>query len=312
MGLVFGAIPEARATTGQLTVGVDIAVRTDRVTRPLSVGAFVDVEVLAQTWSPAPLGGVVLRYRAGKLENRSLLLAGRAGVGYACCDVGGHYQILAVGFEGGRTWLTKGGPRWYLGGELRGAVFVTGTVGVELDDLDPMGVATLGLGLPVIPSGIVGRPFREGGVAQLPGRGAGAEEWASVATFLRLARELRSVGAPAALRGRCLAAARDEAVHSAIHGFRSRWSPDLAPRRLSLAQMAVESLVDGVVNEGAAAAEARRRASVERDDRAARGWACIAVDEARHATLSGDVLAWCRREGGRPVREAVVRVEGRL
>lgn len=313
LGLAFGAIPPAKAATVQVMVGVDVTIRTERTKRPVSVGAFADAEVLGWTWRPAPLAGVVVRYRAGKPEHRSLLLAGRAGMGVVtCCDGGGHYDLLALGLEGGRTWLTTGGPRWYLGGEVRGGALATATAGVELDDVDPFGVATLGLGLPLIPSWIVGRPFRVGGVPELPAEGAGAEELASVATFLRLARELRALGAPAALSARCLAAARDEAVHAALHGFRSCWSPDLTPRRLSLRQLAVESLVDGVVNEGMAAADARRRAELEREDGPARAWACIAADEARHAALSGDVLSWCVREGGLPVRDAVAVAERRV
>ena len=134
----------------------------------------------------------------------------------------------------------------------------------------------------------------------------GADELASVATFLRLRVELAALGAPLALRARAQRAAVDEVGHAlmcfdlaARHlGRPVRVEPFLAaPRRFNsrrdaLAVLAVESLVDGSQNEGGAARRALQVAEQTRDDRVARVQSVIAVEERQHAGLGEDLARW--------------------
>ena len=83
------------------------------------------------------------------------------------------------------------------------------------------------------------------------------------------------------------------------------------PRRMpksrtsELAQLAVEALRDGVLNEGYAAWLAASKAQRATDSRVRDALHVIARDEAQHAELSADVLAWCMVEGGAAVADAV-------
>lgn len=163
------------------------------------------------------------------------------------------------------------------------------------------------------------------GVAE---RGALAEYWrnqgelehASVIAFNDLAHRLAHVDAPDELLRRTVRAADQEANHArlcfelagrylgeTVHAGRLR-----RPRRLprsrtnELTQLAVEALRDGVLNEGYAALLAAGKAERATDYRVRDAMLIIARDEAQHAALSADVLAWCIAEGGESVVEAVI------
>jgi hypothetical protein len=150
----------------------------------------------------------------------------------------------------------------------------------------------------------------------------GRTEHASVAAFARLTLDLMALGAPPELVHAANRDASDETRHAelcfalarAIDG-RSE-SPGPFPeaqrartlsrnRTLALAQLAVDSLVDGALHEGLSArviAKLARRCEEPRIGSALRE---LAADEGRHAAHGWDVVEWCLAEGGRPVAEAL-------
>ncbi|MDX2088033.1 MAG: hypothetical protein SFX73_09290 [Kofleriaceae bacterium] len=128
-------------------------------------------------------------------------------------------------------------------------------------------------------------------------------EYSSVWTFLRLAAELAAVGAPARLVAAALDAADDEVRHAelcaAVAGVTlsplalAAAQPRFTQRTpAALAQLAEEAWLEGCLNEGAAAEEARAAASETTDAARAAMLATIARDEQGHAELSWQVLAW--------------------
>lgn len=170
-----------------------------------------------------------------------------------------------------------------------------------------------------------GRPLRDGDGSILPpllaeGRpiesealpNARAREWAedgrleyaSVPAFLRLAAELDVLGAPR-LAARARVAAREELGHAhACFALASAYSgvllaagpmPAPTPRVPSLETLARESIVDGIVGEGASAARARERIEKERDPRARRVLEVIAREEQSHAELGRDIVRFTER-----------------
>jgi hypothetical protein len=125
----------------------------------------------------------------------------------------------------------------------------------------------------------------------------------SVWTFLRLAAELAAVGAPDDLIAMALDAADDEVRHAGMCA-RAAGGVELTPLPMSCAQprfvarspralemLASEAWLEGCLNEGAAAEEARL-ASQAAEGTVSRMLAAIARDEHRHAELSWAVLAW--------------------
>lgn len=145
-------------------------------------------------------------------------------------------------------------------------------------------------------------------------------EASSVPTFERLARELAEVGAPSCLVARARSAAADEVRHArtcidlaARHGpvptlapmpaeaerVRALGHPDL------LVRLALESLEEGCLGEGFAAAAARHSAASARAPEVAEALRRLADDESRHAELAWDVLAFCLDQGGARTRAAV-------
>ncbi len=132
----------------------------------------------------------------------------------------------------------------------------------------------------------------------------GRVEYASVPAFLRLAAELDVLGAPR-LAQRARVAALEELGHaracfalaSAYSGVRVTPGPVQAPapRVPSLETLARESMVDGIVGEGASAARARRRAESERAPRARRVLEIIAREEQSHANLGRDIVRFTER-----------------
>jgi hypothetical protein len=149
--------------------------------------------------------------------------------------------------------------------------------------------------------------------------GSARAEYSSVWTFLRLAAELAAVGAPATLIARALVAADDEVGHAELCADAAgglalaqlpMWTAQPRFTRRSceaLAILAVEAWCEGCLNEGAAANEARFAAAEAQDERAAM-LAAIARDEAGHAELSWDVLAWIHAAAPDVVRSALAGV----
>lgn len=150
-------------------------------------------------------------------------------------------------------------------------------------------------------------------------RNQGELEHASVVAFDDLAHRLARVGAPTDLVQRSVRAADQEATHARLcFDLAGRYlGEDVRPGRLrrprrvrrsrtnELTHLAVEALRDGVLNEGYAAWIAARKSERATDVRAREALHVIARDEAQHASLSIDVLAWCIAEGGAAVRDAV-------
>ena len=142
-------------------------------------------------------------------------------------------------------------------------------------------------------------------------------EHASVPAFVRLAAELEALGASPGLAWRARYAAGQEVAHAEVcFGIASSLAgtpmfpsacPAPQPRTPSLERLAVEAFVDGCVAEHTAARLARDSAPGARSAGVARALRCIADDEAEHARLSWDVLAWALREGGAPVERALRR-----
>ena len=145
-------------------------------------------------------------------------------------------------------------------------------------------------------------------------------EWASVPAFMQLADQLAAVRAPETLVRRAILAAYDEMRHAELaaraavhHGggvpvSLGRVGPHTRARATgpdALLRLALESWVDGCLGEGRAAEVARAEARAARCDRAASLQALIARDEAAHAELAWDVLAWSLREGAERVRDAL-------
>lgn len=176
----------------------------------------------------------------------------------------------------------------------------------------------------------VGRPLRRRrrrGLLLPEGDGAGTEarmEYASVASFAELALQLMALGAPTTLVTRCHRAALDEIAHAGVldgiagdgrRGFGPipqllgrRIGTRLSTRRRRLARMAVESYLDGWLNEGASAADMEHRAHAAATPAEQRAFARIAGDERRHAELGRDVVLWCFDEEPRSVGRALARV----
>lgn len=176
------------------------------------------------------------------------------------------------------------------------------------------GWAKLGLNA-ALPSGVrsaVAARWRENG----------RTEHASVAAFARLTLDLMALGAPPELVADANRDALDEIRHTelcfglarAIDG--SSESPGAFPeasraralsrsRTLALAQLAVDSLVDGALHEGVSAriiAKLARRCEAPAIQTILKE---IAADEGRHARHGWDVVRWCLAEGGESVAHAL-------
>ena len=139
---------------------------------------------------------------------------------------------------------------------------------------------------------------------------AAAEHWlhmartehASVAAFARLSLELMSLGAPPSLVSRCHRAAQQEIEHAtACLGHARRLGGaqhDLGPLRgvvprssITLQQLAIESLIEGCIGEGAAAVRAGMAAE-HSDEETAATLRKIHDDEVQHAATSWAMVRW--------------------
>jgi hypothetical protein len=137
-------------------------------------------------------------------------------------------------------------------------------------------------------------------------------EHASVPAFSRLSLTLMAMGAPADLVEAAHRAAIDEIAHArlsfalagAYAGVSVAPGPlaelDSAPAvtARSLPELAEESLIDGCLLEGVAAAAAAAAGARAVDPAVRDALGTIARDERSHAELAWAVVAWCCAEGG--------------
>lgn len=141
-------------------------------------------------------------------------------------------------------------------------------------------------------------------------------EYASIASFLQLAKELGALGAPWSLVRRAYVAAEDEVRHAeACFGLAASYlGAEMRPEPLpavhvrpttTLQSLALECWLDGCLGEGSAARLARARAARSTQPTVRRALQRIARDEATHAELGWDVLTWCARREPRAVRDAL-------
>ena len=80
----------------------------------------------------------------------------------------------------------------------------------------------------------------------------------------------------------------------------------------SLSTLATDSLRDGMLNEGYAAWLADRQLQGATEPEVVDTLRTIARDEANHAQLSFEIVAWCVSVGGRDVADALVAAVGEL
>ncbi len=176
------------------------------------------------------------------------------------------------------------------------------------------GWAKLGLNA-ALPSGVrsaVAARWRENG----------RTEHASVAAFARLTLDLMALGAPPELIHDANRDARDEIRHAelcfslakAIDGQDASPGPFPEPqsartlssnRTLALAELAVDSLIEGALHEGLSARIIARLAQRCEEPGTRALLQELAVDESRHSAHGWKVVDWCLAEGGAPVAHAL-------
>lgn len=149
-------------------------------------------------------------------------------------------------------------------------------------------------------------------------------EHASIASFGHAALELLAAGAPAELVEAAHHAAIDE-VHHARLAFALATAYDgstigpsalplqdaLAPRA-DLPNLALRTFLDGCVNETLAAMLAAELRDGASDPAVREVLDAVAEEEAVHAELAWRTVAWALREGGDPVRRALVEASDQL
>ncbi len=130
------------------------------------------------------------------------------------------------------------------------------------------------------------------------------KEHASIPAFAKLSLELVALGAPPELLARVHRAALQEIEHARMcfavasaHAGESL-GPGPLPAALetepaTFARVAMSSIVDGVIGEGAAGERASSAAHVEDHPEIARILDVIAADEAEHAALGWAIAKWC-------------------
>jgi hypothetical protein len=146
-------------------------------------------------------------------------------------------------------------------------------------------------------------------------------ELASVPAFADLALVLSALGAPLDLVGRCAQAAVEEVDHTRrafaiasaysgapveggpVPGLLGRRVGQASTPRAALTRLAVEALRDGCLHEGHMAGAARLAADLATDRGVRESLDVVARDEAGHAVLSHDLLAWCLEAGDRELAQ---------
>lgn len=146
-------------------------------------------------------------------------------------------------------------------------------------------------------------------------------EHASIAAFAALAVRLVGAGAPPELIRQTHEAALDEIRHAQIaFALASAYAgTTLGPGAFEAAtraatdgdlrSLAIETFVDGCINETAAAHQAELAAAAAQDPVVAAALSQIADDEARHGALAWAIVAWCVREGAVSVADLTALVE---
>ncbi|MBK6917419.1 MAG: ferritin-like domain-containing protein [Deltaproteobacteria bacterium] len=146
---------------------------------------------------------------------------------------------------------------------------------------------------------------------------AALSEHSSIAGFHRFALDLLRHGAPASLIAAAGRAAQQELEHAqACFALASRYAgeplgptglpiPDAAPVARTLAELAVNTVVEGCIGETLAAWLAHEIHHDARDPQVRDAMAKIAADETAHAELAWATLRWALAAGGAPVEHAV-------
>jgi hypothetical protein len=142
-----------------------------------------------------------------------------------------------------------------------------------------------------------------------------AFEHASIGSFARASLSLLAHGAPPELVAATHAAAMDEVEHARLayalastYGAASSGPGSLvvpASIATSLADLAVETFVDGCAGEATAALVLREAADAAEDPAVRTILARMAEDEERHAELAWRTVAWALASGGEPVLRAL-------
>jgi hypothetical protein len=140
-----------------------------------------------------------------------------------------------------------------------------------------------------------------------------AAEHASIASFARLTLDLTAHAAPAHLLTGVAAAMADEVRHARdAYAIAARGRAPAGPGALkvpstgtpSLAQLAADTVRDGIVNESIAAAIAAARLAAATDPQVRTALQAVVDDEARHAALAWEIVAWACAVGGETVLAA--------
>lgn len=151
----------------------------------------------------------------------------------------------------------------------------------------------------------------------------GQTEHASVAAFARLTLDLMALGAPPDLIAASNQDALDEIRHAEMCFSLARGidgaekSPAPFPeaarartlssfRKLALAELAVDSLIDGALHEGVSARVAAMLARKCESPQIKAVLKQIAADEGRHAAHGWDVVEWCLAVGGASTARALL------
>ena len=150
----------------------------------------------------------------------------------------------------------------------------------------------------------------------------GRTEHASVAAFARHTLDLLALGAPPSLVAAAQRDALDEIRHAQLCFALARSidgvaeSPGAFPeiqkaralssvRSVALAQLAVDSLLDGALHEGVSARVLAKLARRAEDERIRAVLKELAADEGRHAAHGWEVVEWCVAVGGEGVIDAL-------
>lgn len=298
------------------------------------VGLQVSEELLVG-YDPGVVAGAWLEGRWVSKRGLSLDVGARAGLAiaetYSC---GGLWRPVAGFSVDPAAHFGRGGPALRLGATFSGLSALTGGFSVNTRG-DGWAQPSVHVGargfLPAMC--IVGRPLWDGegrvmAAAAGPTAAAarvwldrGREEHEAVGAFVRLAAELRALGAPPALIAAAKRAATEEIGHAlasyalaaALGDHPVTFGPLRLPTRgiddrgAAIARLAVEGLLDGVVGEGTAAARSedgagrgtpRERAIEEK----------IAIEERTHAAIGDRTIGWALREAPRQVRAALAAI----
>jgi hypothetical protein len=342
LGAGVGFITSMLGATFETTASIDAIREMDRqpygrvdmqslVTMFVATGVIVGAAVL---WARldrlvviASGGAVLVAAGVGLFARQVVVIgAGTARSGTATFAFHRHRSPLATAL--GCTWLAAAAVwaavRWRRSGHawsrsaaavgfIAGFAMAMGAVGATLEE--PARFARWIDGRPrrhrgrrIAPSGVMTDHPRWAEMAE--------SEAESVGAFLDLAARLEAVGADCELIDRCFAAAADERRHARLCDRQAgRFAPRPEPvaqhegggipRSLAIAQLALESYIDGVLGEGMAAGRIERWAGDAPDPRTSGMLRSIGRDERRHAELAVDIVTWCEAQHPRLVRALV-------